>query len=153
MYKRHGELVSSRLKTYPAQIKVVLAFLVLEFLIPLFWLFLGAFLPTIPFIALGIMCWLAITSILSLSGIVGVALGREWGRIFAILSLLWLLVTTSLLFVLEIFRFLVTDYPDPILYSVAEAALFLCVLICCLLGIAWLLGKYWNMISSHRVSE
>ncbi len=145
--------MTSRLKTYPAQIKVVLAFLVLEFLVPFLWLLLGAVLPTTPFIAVGIVCWLAMTSLLSLLGMVGVTLGHEWGRIVSILSLLWLLITSSLLLVLEILRFLVTDYPDPILYSITEAAIFLCVLAFCLLGIAWLLGKYGKVISSSRVSE
>ena len=143
----------ARLKTYPVQIKIVLVFLILEFLIPLLWLFLGAVLPTIPFIALGILCWLVITGLLPLLGIVGVILGQEWGRIFAIVSLLWLLIATSLLFVLEILRFLGTDYPDPILYSVTEAGIFLCVLTFCLLGIAWLLGKHGNMIFLQRISK
>ena len=143
----------ARLKTYPIQIKFVLAFLILEFLIPFLWLFLGAILPTIPFVALGILCWLAITGLLPLLGIVGVILGQEWGRIFAIVSLLWLLIATSLWFVFEILRFLGTDYPDPILYSVTELAIFLCVLTFCLLGIAWLLGKHGNMIFSQSISK
>ena len=143
----------ARLKTYPVQIKLVLVFLILEFLVPLLWLFLGAVLPTIPFVALGILCWLAITGILPLLGIVGVILGQEWGRVFAIVSLLWLLIATSLLFVFEILRFLGTDYPDPILYSVTEAGIFLCLLTFCLLGIAWLLGKHGNMIFPQRISK
>src|SRR5215207_6792352 len=118
----------ARLKSYPVQIKILLVFLILEFLVPLLWLFLGAILPTIPFVALGILCWLAITGLLPLLGIVGFILGQEWGRIFAIVSLLWLLIATSLLFVFETLRFLGTDYPDPILYSVTELAIFLCVL-------------------------
>ena len=143
----------ARLKTYPVQIKLVLVFLILEFLVPLLWLFLGAVLPTIPFVALGILCWLAITGLLPLLGIVGVILGQEWGRIFAIVSLLWLLIATSLLFVFEILRFLGTDYPDPILYSVIELAIFLCILTFGLLGIAWLLGKHGNMIFPQRISK
>jgi hypothetical protein len=143
----------SRWKRYPAQIKIVFALLVLEFLIPFLWFLLGAFLPTIPFIAFGILCWLAVTGVLSLLGVVGIILRHNWGKIFALLSLLWLLATTFLLLVLEIIRFFVTDYPDPILYSVAEAVIFLSVLTLCVLGVVWLLGKHGNIISSQRVSE
>ena len=78
----------SRLKTYPIQIKIVLAILALQFLIPVLWIFFGAFLPTIPFIAFGMLCWLTSGGILSLLGMVGIINGYNWGKIFAVLSLL-----------------------------------------------------------------
>lgn len=144
---RHGEFMISRLKTYPLRIKIVLVILALQILIPVLWFLFGAFLPTIPFIAFGMLCWFAGAGILSPLGIVGIINGYNWGRIFAFLSLLWLLVTSFLLSILETIRFFVTDYPDPILYTVSKAVILLSVLTFCALGLVWLLGKHGNTIS------
>ena len=144
----YGKFMILRLKTYPVQIKIVLAILLLQFLTPGLWFLLGAVLPTIPFVAFGILCFLAATGILSLLGIIGIINGYKWGKVFAPLSLFWLLVTTFFFFVLETIRFFVTDYPDPILFTVFEMATLLSVLTFCILGLIWILGKYGESIPS-----
>ena len=136
-----------RLKKYPLQIKIVLAILIIQFLLPGVWALLGAFLPTIPFVAFCILCFFAVTGLLSLLGIIGIVGSSKWGKFFASLSLFWLFAVTILFLVLETTRFIVTDYPDPILYTVFEISILFAILTLCVLGLIWMLGKYGKMIS------
>jgi hypothetical protein len=110
----------SKLRAYPLRIKIVLAILTLQLFIPLLWLILGAFLPTIPFIASGMICWFVFTGIFSIGGIVGIIKDKLWGKLLASGSMVWIILAALVVLALEAIRVLVTDYPDPIWFTASE---------------------------------
>ncbi len=143
--RRHLRLILSKLYAYPMGLRIILAVLVFQACIPVLWFVLIATTPTMPetsYSMPGLFCVLAfcltLTGTLPMIGIAGILLGKAWGRVFAILSLLWIGVVFLFIGGLEVIHYTISDYPDPLSLVFFVVAISLIIIIACTLGSVWL---------------
>ena len=143
--ERYIWLILSKLYVYPLGLRIILVMLVFQACIPVLWFVLMAMNPTTPeagYSMPGLSCALAscltLTGVLPLIGIVGILFGKAWGRVFAMLSLLWIGMVFLFIGGLEVVHSMVSDYPDPLIFVLSVVVISLMTITACILGIAWL---------------
>lgn len=143
--RRYLRLILSKLYAYSMGLRIILAVLVFQACTPILWLVFVETMPvssetsySMPGLFGGLACCLTLTIVLPLISIVGILLGKAWGRVLAILSLLWTGMVFLLIGVLEIIHYMISDYPDPLSFVLSVMVISLVIIIACTLGIAWL---------------
>lgn len=143
--KRNMRLILSKLSAYPLGLRIIFVVLVFQACIPVLWFALMVTNPTttqtsysMPGLFCALACCLTLTGALPLIGIAGILFGKAWGRVFAILSLLWIDMVFLFIGGLEIVHYMISDYPDPLSFVLSVVAISLMIITACTLGIVWL---------------
>lgn len=125
-------------KSYSRQLKLVLLLLFVLSLIPIIWYALGATISTIPIVTNSIIIWIFAAGVFPLLGLVGLLLGKMWGKKISLVAVSFMFISVVVFFVLEAIRTIFSNYHDPLIYMLIEFGLLVGFMVILRSAIIWL---------------